>query len=468
LIELEILDLAFEGKGIAKLKTENSEKYFTVFVEGALPEDKVTAQITKKKSNYAEARVVEIISPSKLRVKPSCKFFGVCGGCKQQSLNYKSQLFYKQKQVVETLQKIGGAKDFSVEEIAGSENIYFYRNKLEFSFSDKRWLTKEEILSDKITSEIFVLGFHIPKIYDKILDIDECWLQSELSNKILNFTRTFFIKKNLSAYSTKTHSGFLRNLVIRQSGKTKDLMVNIVTSEENQKVIGEFASGLKENFPEVTTVVNNISKKLSQVAYGDYEVVYYGSGFIYDFIGEYKFRVSANSFFQTNTVQAENLYNCIVDFAEFKKDDIVYDLFSGAGTISLFVSGLVKNVFAFESAETSIEDAKVNTELNSVVNVYHFNSDLNKSILGFISAKNLPKPDIIITDPPRNGMHQNTVDDILSLLPEKIIYVSCNPATQARDIKLLCENKYELIKIKPFDMFPHTFHIENVALLKRK
>jgi len=465
---LEILDLAFEGKGIAKVKTEPAGKYFTVFIDGAFPGDKVTARIIKKKSNYAEARVVEIIKPSQLRVQPSCNYFGVCGGCKQQSLDYKSQLFYKQKQVVETIQKIGGIKDFLIEDIAGSANIYFYRNKLEFSFSDKPWLTKEELLSDQIFTKNFALGFHIPKIYDKILDINACWLQSELSNKALNFTRKFFLEKNVTAYSTKTHDGFLRNLVIKQSGKTKDLMVNLVTSEENPDLLNQYSLALRQNLPEVTTIVNNINKKLSQVAYGDYEVVYHGSGFIYDFIGEYKFRISANSFFQTNTVQAKNLYNCIVAFAEFKRGDIVYDLFSGAGTISLFISKLVQSVFAFESAETSIADAKTNTDINSVGNVLHFNSDLNKSILNFISTKKTPKPNVIITDPPRNGMHQNTIDDILALLPEKIIYVSCNPATQARDIKLLCENKYDLIKIKPFDMFPHTFHIENVALLKRK
>lgn len=376
-------------------------------------------------------------------------------------------MFYKQKQVVETIKKLGGTKEFIVEKIAGSENIYFYRNKLEFSFSDKPWRTKEEILSNKPFDNKFALGFHIPKIYDKILDIEMCWLQSDISNEILNFTRRFFLNKNVSAYSTKTHLGFLRNLVIKQSQKTKDLMVNIVTADEDSELIKQYTDELVKNFTPITTVVNNINRKLSQVAYGDYEIVTYGEGIIYDYIGDYKFQISANSFFQTNTLQAEKLYNCIVDFAEFSKKDVVYDLFSGAGTISLFVSGFVKNVFAFETAVSSIADAEANTKLNFVKNVFHFSADLNKSILNLIAEKNLPHPNVIITDPPRSGMHQNTINDILKLAPQKIIYVSCNPATQARDIKLLCENKYHLIKIKSFDMFPHTFHIENVALLQK-
>ncbi|GAB4135306.1 MAG: 23S rRNA (uracil(1939)-C(5))-methyltransferase RlmD [Ignavibacteriales bacterium] len=432
-----------------------------------MPGDIVNAMLIKKKNNYAEARVVDVIIPSKERIKPKCNYFGVCGGCKQQSLNYETQLFYKQKQVVDTIQKLGGIKNFRVENIAGSDNIFFYRNKLEFSFSDRAWRTKEELLSDIPFDTDFALGFHIPKIYDKILDIHECWLQSDISNQILNFTRKFFLDKKVSAYSTKTHSGFLRNLVIKQSSKTKDLMVNLVTSEEDVDLTKSYTAELVNNFGQITTVVNNINKKLSQVAYGDYEIVTFGEGAIYDLIGDYKFRISANSFFQTNTLQAEKLYSCIVDFAEFNPMDIVYDLFSGAGTISLFVSGYVQKVFAFETVVSSIADAEVNTKLNSVNNVFHYSADLNKSILNLISEKSLPKPNIIITDPPRNGMHQNTIDDILLLEPEKIIYVSCNPATQARDIKLLCEKNYQLIKIKPFDMFPHTFHIENVALLKK-
>lgn len=466
LIDLEITDLAFEGKGIAKVRSNQNEKDFVVFVEGAYPEDFVRAQITKKKSNYAEARIAEIIRKSPYRVEARCKYFGLCGGCKQQSLDYSKQLFYKNKQVIEHIQKIGGLKNFSIEEIAGADSIYFYRNKLEFSFSDKRWLTKEEILSNTFEKNLFALGFHIPKIYDKVLDIDECFLQSELSNKILNFTRNFFLSENTTAYSTKSHKGFLRNLVIKQAFVTKETMINLVTSDEDGVLLNKYASELKNRFPEITTIVNNISKKLSQVAYGDYEKVLFGSGFIHDFIGDYKFRISANSFFQTNTQQAERLYNCIVDFSEFAGNEVVFDLFSGAGTISLFISKYVKNVFAFESSESAINDAKINTTINNVKNVTHNYFDLNKSFLDVV--RNFPKPDIIITDPPRNGMHQNTISDILNLLPEKIIYVSCNPSTQARDLKLLCENKYELIKIKPHDLFPHTYHIENVALLKRK
>jgi len=466
LVELNIIDLAFEGKGIAKIKSDLNDKDFVVFVEGAYPGDLVNAVITKKKKSYAEAKTQNVILNSPNRVNPKCSYFGVCGGCKQQSLDYQTQLRYKQNQVIEVLQKIGGLKNFDVEQICGSEKIYFYRNKLEFSFADKRWLSKEEIQSNKIFENDFALGFHIPKIYDKVLDIEECFLQSEISNKILMFTKEFFLSKHIDAYSTKTHLGFLRNLVIRQSGKTNDLMINLVTSDENTDLMGEYVNGVRDRFSEVTTIVNNVNKKLSQVAYGDYEIVLYGSGFILDTIGDYKFRISANSFFQTNTLQAEKLYQCIVDFAQFKGSEIIFDLFSGAGTISLFVSKFVRQVYAFESSLSAIEDAKINTEINSVKNVSHSCIDLNKSMLA--QVKNLPKPDIIITDPPRSGMNPNTINDILFLNPQKIVYVSCNPATQARDLKLLCENNYRLVKIKPYDMFPHTYHIENVALLERQ
>ena len=472
ILELKIEKYAFEGKGIAKIEKENSqEKKFVVFVNGAYPGDVVKAKLKKIKKSYAEANVEEIVTSSPQRIKPKCKYFGTCGGCRQQDLSYEQQVIYKQQQVEETFRQ-AGLEDFTTEKIIPSENNFYYRNKMEFSFSDLRWLTEEEIKSDLQVERNFALGLHTPKTFDKVLDIDECFLQSETSAKILNFTREFFKQKNVSIYSTKTHTGFLRNLVIRQSAQTKDLMVNLVTSSEDENLLKEYASGLKNNFDEITTIVNNVNLKKAAIAVGDYEKVFLGSGFIYDKIGAYKFRISANSFFQTNTLQAEKLYQTALDFAELKGNEIVYDLYSGAGTISIFISGKAKEVYGFESVESSIFDANENLDINEIKNVRFFQSDLYKTFLPV--ADSLPKPNVIILDPPRSGMHKNTVDDVIKLSPEKIVYVSCNPTTQVRDIKLLTEGGYsqrdafaKLIKIRSVDMFPHTFHIENVALLTK-
>ncbi|AFH50671.1 SAM-dependent methyltransferase [Ignavibacterium album JCM 16511] len=474
--EFKIEKYAFEGKGIAKVskndllginEPDGFEKNYIVFVHGSYPGDVVKARLTKIKKSYAEAITTEIISASPDRVKAKCKYFGVCGGCKQQDLSYQKQIDYKQKQVEEIFYKLGGFKDFEIENILPSDEIYFYRNKMEFSFSDKRWLTKQEISSATKFQKDFALGLHIPKIFDKVLDVDECFLQSELSNSILNFTRKFFIKKNVSVYSTKTHTGFLRNLVIRQSYYTKDLMVNLVTSEEDDELLKNYSENLIEYFPAVTTIVNNISKKLSAVAVGDYEKVFFGTGFIYDKIGEYTFRISANSFFQTNTRQAEKLYQTALEYADLKGNEVVYDLYSGAGTIAIYISQKAKEVFAFESVQSAVEDAKVNAELNNISNVEFITTDLYKSFLPIIHKKNFPVPEVMIIDPPRSGMHQNTVEDVIQLSPKRIVYVSCNPATQVRDIKMFVDAGYKLLKIRPVDMFPQTYHIENVALLSK-
>lgn len=480
IIELEIEKYAFEGKGIAKVNKEkiSNEKppkegpithlKYVVFVEGSYPGDKVQAKLIKIKKSYAEAKAVEILNPSEFRTNPSCNFFGTCGGCKQQDLDYKIQLKYKQDQVEEILRRMGGLGDFEFLDIIPSEKTFYYRNKMEFSFGDKRWLTEKEISSGKVLERDFALGLHIPGVYDKVLDINECFLQSEISNAILNFSRTFFKDKNIPIYSTKTHEGYLRNLVIKQSQHFDDLMVNLVTAGENDELVKEYCEQLLKKVPQVTTIINNINLKKSSVAVGDYEKVYHGSGCIYDSIGKYKFRVSANSFFQTNTIQAEKLYQTALDFSDFKGNEIVYDLYSGAGTISIFVSGNTKKVYAFENVESAVADAEINKELNNINNVEFFTADLYKSFLPVIEENNIPKPDVIILDPPRSGMHKNTVGDVINLNPGKIVYVSCNPTTQARDIKLFEDAGYSLLKVRPVDMFPHTYHIENVALLEKK
>ena len=476
IVELQVEKYAFEGKGIAKVSKsellglnsdERNENNFVVFVQGSYPGDTVKARLLKIKNSYAEAIAVQIISSSKERINARCKYFGVCGGCKQQDLAYESQLKYKQQQVVEIFNKLGSFSDFEIGEIIPSNQTFYYRNKMEFSFGDRRWLTKEELAIEENIDKNFALGLHIPRIYDKVLDVDECFLQSETSNRILNFTRKYFKDKNTSIYSTKTHVGYLRNLVIRQSHKTNNLMVNLVTSEENDELMSGYCNAMLKKVPEITTAINNISKKKAAIAVGDYEKVIHGSGFIYDEIGKYKFRISANSFFQTNTLQAEKLYQTALEFAELGGNEIVFDLYSGAGTIAIYLSSKSKQVFAFESVESSIQDAKVNAELNNITNVEFYNADLYKTFLPIVEAKNLPNPDVIIIDPPRAGMHANTVIDVIKLSPLKIVYVSCNPATQVRDIKLMTDSGYELTKIRPVDMFPHTYHIENVALLSK-
>ncbi len=272
-------------------------------------------------------------------------------------------------------------------------------------------------------------------------------------------------EKKIPVYSTKTHEGYLRHLVIKQSQHSSDLMVNIVTASEDDLLMKDYTNYLLKNFPEITTIINNINTKKASVAIGDYEKIYFGNGYIFDNIGKYKFRISSNSFFQTNTIQAENLYQTALNFAELNGDEIVYDLYSGAGTISIFISENAKEVYAFETVESSIKDAEENAMLNSIINVHFIAADLYKSFLPEVEEKGIPKPDVVILDPPRSGMHGNTVNDVLNLSPAKIVYVSCNPTTQVRDIKIMCDAGYKLIKTKPVDMFPHTFHIENVALM---
>lgn len=463
---LVIEDYAFNAGGIAKPVFEGEEKGFVIFVSGAVPGDVVNAKITKKKKNYAEAVAIEIIKDSPARINPRCKYFGFCGGCKQQYLSYEKQLVYKQKHIIEALEKIGGLSGFEVLPIIPSESEFYYRNKMEFSFTRKRWLMPGEKEADENLSNIFGLGLHVPRYFDKVIDIAECFLQSEISNRILNFSREFFKKHNVSIYSNKDNEGLLRNLVIRQAYNTNGLMVNLVTSGEDT-IIANFAAELIKAFPEVTTVLNNINTRRAMVAQGEYEKVLYGEGVIYDTIGGLKFRISANSFFQTNTHQAEALYRTALEFAGFTGGEIVYDMYSGAGAITLFVSRYVKKIYGFEAVPSAVADANINKELNGCANAEFITADLYKSFLPFVAEKNIPAPDVIILDPPRSGLHPVTVSDVLSLKPAKIVYVSCNPATQANDIKQLVADGYSLIKVRPVDMFPQTYHIENVALLVR-
>lgn len=463
---LLIEDYAFNAGGIAKPVFEGEERGFVIFIAGAVPGDIVNARITKKKKNYAEAVAVEIVKASADRINPRCTYFGFCGGCKQQYLSYERQIEYKQKHVADALEKIGGLSGYELLPIIPSENLFFYRNKMEFSFTRKRWLMPGEKEADENLSNIFGLGLHVPRFFDKVIDIEECFLQSEISNRILNFSRDYFKKHNVSIYSNKDEEGLLRNLVIRQAYNTNGLMVNLVTSREDE-VVNQYAADLLKAFPEITTILNNVNSRRAMVAQGEYEKVLYGEGVIYDTIGGLKFRISANSFFQTNTLQAENLYKTALEFAAFKGDEIVYDMYSGAGTIALYVSGHVKKIYGFEAVQPAVADANINKELNGCSHAEFITADLYKSFLPVIEEKQIEKPDVIILDPPRSGLHPVTVSDVLQIKPQKIVYVSCNPATQANDIKQFVGDGYDLIKVRPVDMFPQTYHIENVALLVR-
>jgi 23S rRNA (uracil1939-C5)-methyltransferase len=463
-LKLHLESAAFEGKNIARLDG------LVAFVKCGVPGDDVRARITRTKKSFIEADVVEVLNPSPIRVSPRCRYVGTCGGCKWQEVNYQSQLDFKRQHVIDALQRIGGFGGISVNPTLGSPDVFFYRNKMEFSFGAK-WLTKEEMSAQAGGQALdrFALGLHIPERFDRVLDIEECWLQSETSRDIVNLVRGFCKSRGLDIYSTVTHTGYLRNLVIRQSRHTGELMVNIVTREERPALMQELCDVLLEAFPAITTFVNNITERKSQVAIGDREVVYYGPGTITETIGKRTYRISANSFFQTNTLQAERLYDVARRMAALTREDTVFDLYSGTGTIALHVADDTGEVVGIESVESAVEDARRNAEANGVKNCSFILGDLKDRLTKDTAwLAEHPRPSVMIIDPPRSGMHEKVVKQVLELGPRRIVYVSCNPATQARDLKLMVgSGRYAIDEVQPVDMFPHTYHIENVALLNR-
>jgi 23S rRNA (uracil1939-C5)-methyltransferase len=463
ILEINITDLGAEGNGIGRTADD-----FVVFVKNTVPGDSVKIKVKKVKKNYAEANLLEIIGYSPHRTKPECAYFGTCNGCKMQNIDYPHQIEIKQRIVLNAFERIGGFQNIKIPPVLGSKNTYYYRNKLEFSFSNQRWLTEEDLNKENIEKS-FALGFHMPGFIDKVLDIKKCWLQSDLSNKILNFTRDFFKSKGETIYSSKTHSGYLRYLIIRQSYNTNDLMVNLITHTENKSLINEYAGILRNEIPEVTTLVNSISSSKAQVAQGDYYSTIIGDGFIREKIGNYLFKITPSSFFQTNSLQAKTLFDTLVELGKFEKDENVLDLYCGAGAISIYISHMVNKILGIEMNDDAIESAKENAKLNDIENCDFLASDVKEYLRSVIPAEaGIRYPyNTIILDPPRSGIHPKSADYILALEPKKIIYVSCNPATQARDIKLLAE-KYDITSMQPVDMFPHTFHIENVVRLDRK
>lgn len=432
------------GKGIAKVED------FAVFVDSALPGDRIKAKITKLKPNYAEARLLEVIIPSSSRVKASCSHFGICGGCSWQNLDYPQQLDFKTKQVKETLEHIGGFTAPPVRKTLPSPDIFFYRNKMEFSFSqDERGAP--------------ILGLHKKGRFDLVFNLEKCFLQSETSNRIVDFIREFVQKNQISIYNLKTHQGFLRFLTIRESKNTGEVMVNLVTNQGDFPLGKILAEELLKRFPPIQSVVRNINTQKAQIAVGEKEELLAEKNFIREKIGEFLFELSAGSFFQTNTKQAEKLYQVVLELADLKGDETVLDLYSGTGTISFYLAKKSGKVVGVESNPKTVADAKKNANLNQIANC-QFICEEAKTFLALALLRK-EKYDLMVIDPPRAGLHPQVVENILRLSPPKIVYVSCNPATLARDLKLLCETQYKLEEVQPLDMFPHTFHIESVAKL---
>ncbi len=468
-LELDIIDYSFGGKGIAKISFNGVNK-FVVFVENAYPGEKVKAELKKIKKNYAEASLVEIIKPSEYRTEAICEHFGVCGGCKALDLKYDYQLFYKDKQIKESFEKIGtlNLNEIRFYDILGCEQNLYYRNKVEFSFAPKRWLTHKEVESNiEFNDRFFALGFHVPNNYDKVININQCHIVDKVASEILVVTRNYFSERNVTIYDNASNSGLLRNLVVRKSFLNDNFMVILITSSYEKDLMNDYKNMLISKFNQISTIVVGVNSKKSMVAVGDEYYTLYGDGYLVESIGKFKYKISPKSFFQTNTIQAKKLYDKIIELAEFEKNDIAYDLFCGAGTITNYVSEYVSKVYGFEVVEQSILDAKENALSNNVTNVEFIHFDLNKSLLPVIQSNSIPRPDVIILDPPRSGLHPNTIKDILNILPKKIVYVSCNPTTQARDLKEL-KPFYNVIKSQAVDMFPHTYHLENITILKLK
>lgn len=462
-IQISNLKLQTAGaKGVAVGKNVEGK---TVFVSGAVPGDVVNAQVIKSKKNYIEAEAVEFLEYSPYRVEPRCQHFGVCGGCKWQNLSYQKQLEFKEEEVMNNLTRIGKIEGFKKINILPSEEQYFYRNKLEFSFSNSRWLTFNEIKSGEEIEDRNALGFHIPKQWSKVLDIKECYLQKEPSNQIRLFVKELAQKYKMEFYDLKQQLGFLRTLMIRSNSKN-ELLVFVQFFKENKEKREILLSSIQEKFPEVKTILYAINPKGNDSIYDLSIETFSGEGYLEEEIEGLKFKIGAKSFFQTNYKQAVRLYEITREFADLKGDEIVYDLYTGTGTIAQFISKKAKKVIGVESVPEAIIAAKENVKYNQIENCTFYCGDMKDIFTDEFITEN-GHADVIITDPPRDGMHKKVVETILNIRAEKIVYVSCNSATQARDLELM-KDQYQVVKVQAVDMFPQTHHVESVALLKLK
>ena len=456
-LELKIESLAYGGMGLAK------KDGFVIFVKGVVPGQVVTALIYKKKKGYAEARVLEVLVESPNAVQPKCDHFYICS--KVQNLSYDEQIKEKSNQVKDAFSRLGGMKDFKLDDILPAKEIFNYRNKMEFTFSPNRWVLESE---PENVDKSFALGLHIPGRYDKILNISDCHIQPEIGNKILKIAHDICKSDiELKPYNPKTHVGFLRHLMLRFGRNTDQLMVNIVTAYEDMEKLNPLVDALLKEVPEITSLVNNINTKKADVAYGEYETLLYGEAIIEEKMGDLVFDISANSFFQTNTLQGEKLYEQVEKAASLTGEEIVYDLYCGTGTIALYLARKAKEVFGFEVIRSSLENAEQNAIKNNITNASFLKANLDTFFKTRQLPRSIPKPDVLIIDPPRAGMHPDMTQYLHKLKAKKIIYVSCNPTTQARDAKILKENGYNIKNAVMVDMFPHTPHIETVVLFSK-
>lgn len=459
-IELHIKKMAFGGKGISK------HNGLAIFVDNAVPGDTVRARIVKKKKSFAEARLLEVTTPSEDRRTAECKYSDYCGGCKWQFLEYEKQLEYKRQHVAESLEHIGLLRDIEVLPTIPSERVLGYRNKMEFSCSDRRWLLPGE-MDDPAVEKGFALGLHVPGTYHKILDNDYCLLMPETGNQILEDVRTYMKNSEAPVYGLKTHIGFWRFLMLRHSSAYDQWMVNIVTASEDRKIVQPLADRLTDRFPKVISVVNNITSRKAGIAFGEYEILLSGQSVLKEKILNYVFEISANSFFQTNTNSAEKLYTIVKRFARLTGKESVLDLYCGAGAISIFLSDSARDIVGMEIVEDAVSDARNNCNLNHVSNCRFVSGDIRKNLPEVYANSENQKPEVMIIDPPRAGMHKDVVAGVIDLSPERIVYVSCNPTTLARDVGLL-KDDYHVVEVQPVDMFPHTYHIESVARLEKR
>ena len=501
---ITITDVAAEGKAIAKV----DEK--VLFTQYAVPDDVVDIQVVKKKSSYLEGRVINFKKYSNERVDAACEHFGVCGGCKWQILPYEKQIFYKQKQVVDNLTRIGKIELPEIQPIIGSKEVYFYRNKLEFTFSNRKWLLappvgdhknrtqspritqintknnstltdfktllefdnqQKEIrvnscnLCSESTENMNAVGFHIPGMFDKVLDIKKCWLQDDISNQIRNEIRSYSFANNLTFFDLRHQEGFLRTLMIRNT-TIGELMVVLVFFYNDKTLINNILEHLKNAFPQITSLLYVVNEKRNDTITDQKINIFHGKDHIFEEMEGLRFKIGAKSFYQTNSNQAYELYKIVRNFAQLTDNELVYDLYTGTGTIANFIAKNCKKVIGIEYVPEAIEDAKENSKINKIDNTLFFAGDM-KDVLNRSFIENYGKPDVIITDPPRAGMHDDVIKQILFCEPQRVVYVSCNPATQTRDLQLLNE-KYQVTAVQPIDMFPHTHHVENVVKLELK
>lgn len=454
-----VSDYAAEGKSLARVDGK------VIFMEGVVPGDLVDVRLLKNKKDWAEGMVLKIHEYSAERVQPFCSHFGVCGGCQWQMLPYEKQLQYKSKQVADVLQRIGKVALPPIQPILGAAGTRHYRNKIEYTFGNKRFLTKEEISDETVNGQQDVAGFHAKGFFDKVVDIDTCYLQAEPTNAIRLFVKQLAIEKGWPFYDIRNHTGFLRTMQVRLC-ETGELMVNIMVGEDDPEKIKSLMEAVMKQFPAITTLLYTVNMKWNDSLFDLEPVTYHGKGYVIEKLENFSFKIGPKSFFQTNTKQGEELYKVTREFAELSGTETVYDLYCGTGSIGIFVSEKAKKIIGVEMVEAAIADAKENAELNNLSSTAFFAGDVI-DICNDDFFVTHGRPDVIITDPPRAGMHEKLVRKILDMEAPTVVYVSCNPATQARDL-LLLDEKYAVTKVQPVDMFPHTHHIENVVQLKLK